>query len=90
MVCLLDPPGSKVFMSPKSAYITSAIFLEWMKTHFVQRKPAGKVLLLLDGHSTHCNSVEMLKYAEQNDIVLLSMPSHTSHYLQPLDRAVFK
>lgn len=84
------PPGSKVFMSPKSAYITSAIFLEWMKTHFVQRKPAGKVLLLLDGHSTHCNSVEMLEYAEQNDIVLLSMPSHTSHYLQPLDRAVFK
>lgn len=84
------PPGSKIFMSQKSAYITSAIFLDWLKIHFVPRKPLGKVLLLLDGHSTHCNSVEMLEYAEQNDIVLLSMPSHTSHYLQPLDRAVFK
>lgn len=84
------PPGSRVFMSPKSAYITSAIFLEWMKVHFVSRKPAGKVLLLLDGHATHCNSVEMLDYANENDIVLLSMPSHTSHYLQPLDRSVFK
>ncbi|CAG5051514.1 unnamed protein product [Parnassius apollo] len=43
-----------------------------------------------DGHSTHCNSVEMLEYAKDNDITLLSMPSHTSHYLQPLDRTVFK
>lgn len=84
------PPGAKLFMSEKSAYITSAIFLQWLKTHFVPRKLAGKVLLLLDGHSTHCNSVEMLEYANQNNIILLSMPSHTSHYLQPLDRSVFK
>ncbi|CAK1595578.1 unnamed protein product [Parnassius mnemosyne] len=84
------PPGSKLFMSPKSAYITSDLFIEWLKTHFVPRKPAGRVLLLLDGHSTHCNSVEMLEYANDNDINLLSMPSHTSHYLQPLDRTVFK
>ncbi|CAG4948505.1 unnamed protein product [Parnassius apollo] len=83
-------PGSKLFMSPKSAYITSDLFIEWLKTHFVPRKPAGRVLLLLDGHSTHCNSVEMLEYAKDNDITLLSMPSHTSHYLQPLDRTVFK
>ena len=84
------PPGSKLFMSQKSAYITSEIFLEWLKTHFVPRKPAGKVVLLLDGHATHCNSVEMLEYANQNEIILISMPSHTSHYLQPLDRSVFK
>ncbi|XP_045773169.1 MFS-type transporter clz9-like [Maniola jurtina] len=84
------PPGSLVFMSPKSSYITSDLFLEWMKSHFLPRKPAGKVLLLLDGHSTHCNSVKMLQFANDNDIIMLSMPSHTSHYLQPLDVAVFK
>lgn len=84
------PPGSALFMSQKSAYITGAIFLNWLKTHFVPRKPAGTVMLLLDGHSTHCNSVEMLEFAIQNNIVLASMPSHTSHYLQPPDRAVFK
>ncbi|KAF9411049.1 hypothetical protein HW555_010051 [Spodoptera exigua] len=82
------PPGSHIFMSKKSAYITSAIFLEWLKIHFTPRKPPGKVLLLLDGHSTHCNSVEMLEYANENEIILLSMPSHTSHFLQPLDRAI--
>lgn len=78
------PPGSRSFMSQKSAYKTSEIFLEWMGIHFLPRKPAGKVLLLLDGHSTHCNSVKMLEFANENDIILLSMPSHTSHYLQPL------
>jgi len=56
----------------------------------VPRKPAGKVLLILDGHSSHCSSIEMLEYAERNDIILLSLPSHTSHYLQPLDRSFFK
>lgn len=61
-----------------------------VKKHFVPRKPAGKVVLLLDGHSTHCNSVEMLEYANQNDVILISMPSHISHYLQHLDSSVFK
>lgn len=32
----------------------------------------------------------MLEFADENGIILLSMPSHTSHYLQPLDVAVFK
>ncbi|CAB3256886.1 unnamed protein product [Arctia plantaginis] len=32
----------------------------------------------------------MLEFAHQNEIILISMPSHTSHYLQPLDRSVFK
>lgn len=36
---------------------------------FVPRKPAGKILLLLDGHSTLRNSVEILEYAEENYIV---------------------
>ncbi|CAH1986625.1 unnamed protein product [Acanthoscelides obtectus] len=39
------PPGTQVFMSEKSAYITSALFLEWLRSHFVQRKPPGKVLI---------------------------------------------
>lgn len=84
------PSGSVLFTSQKSAHITSDIFIEWLKVHFVPRKPAGKVVLLIDGHSTHCNSVEMFDYANENDIILISMPSHTSHFLQPLDHLVFK
>lgn len=84
------PPGSVLFMAQKSAYINATIFLRWLREHFVPRKPAGKVLLILDGHASHVNSVEMLEYAESNDIIILCLPSHTTHFLQPLDRSFFK
>ncbi|KAI4472189.1 hypothetical protein MML48_1g09561 [Holotrichia oblita] len=47
------PPGAAVFMGDKSAYVTKELFLRWLKEQFVPRKPVGKVLLLLDGHSSH-------------------------------------
>lgn len=43
------PPGSIVYMNQKLAYIKTEIFFEWFKFHFVPRKTAGKVLLILDG-----------------------------------------
>lgn len=84
------PPGAEVKMSPKSGYVNTDLFFDWMKTHFTPRKPAGKVLLLLDGHTSHTSCVEMLEFAENNEIILMSIPPHTSHWLQPLDRAFFK
>lgn len=77
-------------MSEKSAYVNTTIFFNWLKMHFVPRKPAGKVVLILDDHSSRCNSIEMLEFAQSEGILLICLPSHTTHYLQPLDRAVFK
>ncbi|CAH1960516.1 unnamed protein product [Acanthoscelides obtectus] len=84
------PPDSQLFMSEKSAYTNPDLFLRWLKTHFVPRKPEGTTLLLLDGHTSHSSSVEMLQYAKEYNIILLCFPSHCTHYLQPLDRSVFK
>ncbi|XP_050306272.1 uncharacterized protein LOC126743286 [Anthonomus grandis grandis] len=50
----------------------------------------GKVLLIMDGHSSHCSNVELLDYALANDVILFFFPSHTTHWLQPLDRSFFK
>ncbi|KAB0803136.1 hypothetical protein PPYR_00106 [Photinus pyralis] len=84
------PPGSVVRMSQKSAYVNTEIFFNWLKEHFLPRKPMGKVLLILDGHTSHCNLCEMLEFADEHGIIILCLPPHTTHYLQPLDRAVFK
>lgn len=84
------PPGSHIVMSQKSAYVTATIFLDWFKNHFLPRKGEGRTLLILDGHASHCSSVELLETAEANNVVLLCLPPHTTHYLQPLDRAFFK
>lgn len=84
------PPGSYVYMGEKSAYVTSEIFFSWLKNHFTPRKPEGKVLLILDGHSSHCSNAEMLEYAAEQEIILLCLPPHTTQFLQPLERAFFK
>lgn len=83
------PPGSKVYMNKKSAYISSDLFYRWLTEHFIPRKPPGKVLLILDGHSSHSSAVNMLEAARDNDVILLCLPSHTTSALQPLDRSVF-
>jgi hypothetical protein len=77
-------------MSPKSAYANTEIFLDWLQNHFLPIKRPGKVFLVLDGHASHTNSMEVLEFAEINEIILLCFPKHTIHYLQPLDRAFFK
>lgn len=61
------PPGSVVAISEKSAYVNAAIFFDWLTNHFVPRKMPGKTLLILDGHTSHTTSVEVLEFAEQND-----------------------
>lgn len=84
------PPSSKIVMGETSAYVNTQLFLRWLKNHFVPRKESGPVVLILDGHSSHCSDVSVLDYAAQNDIILLCLPSHTIQYLQPLDRSFFK
>lgn len=84
------PPGSKVVMCPKSAYMNSGLFYDWVKFHFLPRKPPGKVVIILDGHTSHLNDTDTLEFALSNNIELLCLPSHCTHYLQPLDRAFFR
>jgi hypothetical protein len=46
-------------------------------------------LIVYDGHSTHIDEEIILRALEEN-IIILKLPPHTSHLLQPLDLAVFK
>ncbi|XP_057660723.1 uncharacterized protein LOC130896560 [Diorhabda carinulata] len=81
-------PGSVVYMNEKSAYINTDLMFTWLKEHFVPRKPDGKILLLLDGHASHCNLVVMLEYADEHNVILFCLPGHTTQFLQPLDRKI--
>jgi len=46
-------------------------------------------VLILDGHDSH-NFVELIQLALDNNIEIVELPAHTSHWLQPCDRTVFK
>lgn len=84
------PAGTKG-TATSSGWSSSEIFLEWMHHFIFHVKPskASPVLLIMDNHETHV-SVAAIKLAKENGISLLTLPPHTSHKLQPLDRTVFK
>ena len=46
-------------------------------------------LLILDGYESHY-STEFELYCQQNNIITLCMPLHSSHLLQPLDVSCFR
>ena len=48
----------------------------------------GYRLLILDGHNSHC-TYQFCSFAEKNKIIILCLPSHTTHILQPCDVGVF-
>ena len=85
------PPGSAATGHPKATgWMTSENFLDFMK-HFALHVKATAdlpVLLMLDNHSSHI-SIDVLDYAKDHHITILSFPPHCSHALQPLDRSVF-
>lgn len=84
------PAGSKVYMNRKSSFINSELFLRWVREIFIPHKPFGKCLLILDGHTSHSTDIDMLHVVDENDIILLCLPSHCTQALQPLDRSFFK
>lgn len=84
------PSGSLVTIS-ETGYINSELFLQWLK-HFcsyILCSKEKKILLLLDGHTTHSKNLEAVDYARENGIILLQLPGHTTHRLQPLDVSIF-
>ena len=82
------PPGS-VYSCSKTGWIYEELFVVWLK-HFAQFTHAindNKMIIILDNHSAHC-SAETYDICRENGIVMVSLPPHTSHRLQPLD-AIF-
>lgn len=68
----------------ESSWITSELFLQWFK-EFVRFSGATvdrKVLLLLDGHSTHTQNIDLINEARSNGVIILYFPPHTTHRLQ--------
>ena len=85
------PEGSIVTCSD-SGWINSELFVQWMRMFISHVKPTkdDKVLLILDGHKSHTKNLEAIQLAIDNNVIMLSFPPHTTHKLQPLDKAFFK
>ena len=82
------PPGA-VYSCQYKGWVSNEGFVTWLK-HFVDSvKPTKEetVVLLLDGHVTHAKNLVAIEMAREAAVVMVSLPPHTTHRLQPLDGA---
>jgi len=75
-----------------NGWTDGGIALEWLKVCFdaqTKEKAAGAPrVLLMDGHSSHYTP-ELLKYARDNNNIILGYLPHCTHALQGLDVVCF-
>ena len=84
------PPGSTGIATP-SGWMDSDTFLHWLE-HFVKHAKPSKELphiLIVDGHHSH-KTLQAIEYARDHGVIMITLPPHTTHKLQPLDRTFFK
>ncbi|KAJ8876459.1 hypothetical protein PR048_020904 [Dryococelus australis] len=77
------PPGTKVVIS-HSGYMELEQFSMFID-HFIAAKPAGTIILILDGHGPNYSDFPTIEKAVTNDISLLCLLSHTTNKLRSLD-----
>lgn len=85
------PNGSPAYAQDKG-WMDREVFLKYLKYFFDQLRPTAQnpILLILDGHVSHTKSLNVINFARENHIILLSLPPHCTHKMQPLDVAFFK
>ena len=85
-------PDGALYGRQESVFMDSELFLRWFTRIFVVHAtptPDKPVLLLVDGHSSHC-SIDVIEAAKEKNVTLLALAPHTTHLCQPIDVSVYK
>ena len=80
------------FAVSDNGWSSDSLGLHWLR-HVFHRSTVGKAgnrrrLLIVDGHSSHVN-MRFINLADELRILLLILPPHSTHRLQPLDVSLF-
>lgn len=81
-----DGPAEALYKCSLNGWIDEKIFCDWL-THFRNHATPTKdepVLLIVDNHSSHI-TLKSYEFCKENHIVMVSIPPHSSHKIQPLD-----
>jgi hypothetical protein len=80
------------FASSANGWSCDELGLQWLQKvfHPHTKDKAGnrRRLLIVDGHSSHVN-MKFIEWADAQRIILLILPLHSTHRLQPLDVSLF-
>ncbi|GBP88563.1 hypothetical protein EVAR_21771_1 [Eumeta japonica] len=81
------PPGAIGKVHP-SGWIQNNLFTDWFK-HFIEKThptEQSPMLLILDDHYSHTRNLDLLELARENHVAIITLPPHTTHKMQPLDK----
>ncbi|KAM9781703.1 uncharacterized protein LOC133167892 [Syngnathus typhle] len=82
-------PSDALYGWSDSGCVTSELFKKWFLRHFLPYAPKERPLLIIfDGHKSPVN-LEVVEAARKEGVVLVCLPPHCSHILQPLDAGLF-
>ena len=84
-------PDNALYGKQETGFMDGELFMRWLTKLFIPHAlptPERSVLLLVEGHSSHCTP-DVINTARDN-ITLLALAPHTTHLCQPLDVAVYK
>ena len=88
-----DGPKGSLWTYQQKAWTEDILGVEWFNFYYkhLEPKPTKDAphLLIVDSHGTHETSGLIAK-ARSVHVEIFSLPGHTTHYLQPLDRTIFK
>ncbi len=84
-------PSTWAFTVSPNGWTTDQIGFQWIQhfeKHTRQKTVGSKRLLVLDNHGSH-TTPQFRTFCKDNSIILLWMPPHSSHMLQPMDVGCF-
>ncbi|XP_035690542.1 tigger transposable element-derived protein 6-like [Branchiostoma floridae] len=82
-------PDNCLYAVSESGFTDKDLFEKWFCNHYIRHIPKERpVLLTMDQCEAHL-SVKTIETAMKENVILLGLPPHTSHFLQPLDKTCF-
>ena len=88
-----DGPKGAIWTYQEKAWTEDLLGIEWVQFFYkhIEPKPTKDAphLLIVDSHGTHETS-GLISAAREESVDIFSLPGHTTPWLQPLDRSIFK
>ena len=83
-----EGPVGASYAATESGWVMDNIFEKWLREIFCKWLNKNEIekpcVLLFDGHNSHL-TFQAVRICQENDIIIVCIPPHTSHALQPLD-----
>jgi hypothetical protein len=87
---MIGAPADAVGIVTDSGWMTSDAFVRYLQHIAKHARPTKEdpIMLILDNHSSHI-ALQAIEFCREKGIVMISIPPHCTHRLQPLDISFF-